>query len=164
MNTSPAFLVKNVARHLCRDYKLNWHTLALPLVIISVLLYHVTQKNIPQSANPLIVVALAYFFAICICLAGFFLSGENKKLTEIFRGQSLLASALLGIAAIGIELGFLFAYRNGWKVSMTATTIGTFTTIALAIIGVLWFKETLTAVNVIGIVLCIIGVVCINMR
>jgi len=144
--------------------KMNWHTIALPLVVISVLLYHVTQKNIPQDTNPLIVVAAAYFFAICICLAGFFFTGESKRLTDIVRGQNWLVVALLGIAAIGIELGFLYAYRTGWKVSTTATTTGTFITIALAFVGVLWFKETLTVVNVIGIMLCILGVIFINLK
>ncbi len=143
---------------------MNWHTLALPLVVISVLLYHVTQKNIPQDTNPLIVVAAAYFFAICVCLTGFFIAGDGKKLTEIFRANNLFFVALLGIAAIGIELGFLYAYRTGWKVSTTATTTGTFITIALAFVGVLWFKETLTVVNVVGIALCILGVVFINMK
>jgi len=143
---------------------MNWHTIALPLVVISVLLYHVTQKNIPQDTNPLIVVAAAYFFAICVCLAGFFITSDSKKLTEIFRAQNLLFVALLGIAAIGIELGFLYAYRTGWKVSTTATTTGTFITIALAFVGVFWFKETLTVVNIIGIVLCIVGVIFINFK
>lgn len=143
---------------------MNWHTIALPLVVISVLLYHVTQKNIPQDTNPLIVVAAAYFFAICVCLTGFFITSDSKKLTDLFRANNLFFVALLGIAAIGIELGFLYAYRTGWKVSTTATTTGTFITIALAFVGVLWFKETLTVVNIIGIVLCIVGVIFINVK
>jgi drug/metabolite transporter (DMT)-like permease len=124
----------------------------------------VAQKNIPQDANPLIVLAAAYFFAICICLIGYFFTGESKKLTDIVRGQNWLVVALLGMAAIGIELGFLYAYRTGWKVSTTAMTTGTFITIALAFVGVLWFKESLTFVNVIGIVLCAVGVIFINMK
>ncbi len=143
---------------------MNWHTTSLPLVVISVLLYHLAQKNIPKDTNPLIVVASAYFFAICLCLSGFFFTGESKRLTEILRSQNWLVVALLGMAALGIELGFLFAYRTGWKVSTAATTTGTFITIALAFVGVLWFKETLTVVNVIGIVLCIVGVVFINLK
>lgn len=143
---------------------MNWHTFSLPLVVISVLLYHVAQKNIPQDTNPLIVVAAAYFFAICVCLTGFFITGDSKKLTDILRDQNWLVVALLGSAAIGIELGFLYAYRTGWKVSTTATTTGTFITIALAFVGVLWFKESLTVINVIGFVLCIVGVVFINLK
>ena len=143
---------------------MNWHTIALPVVVISVLLYHVTQKNIPKDANPLIVVSGAYFVAMCLCLLGFMASSESRKLGDILRSQNWALAALLGFAAIGIELGFLYAYGAGWKVSTTATTSGTFITIALAFVGVLWFKETLTVVNVIGIVLCIVGVVFINLK
>jgi drug/metabolite transporter (DMT)-like permease len=143
---------------------MNWQTISLPLIVISVLLYHLSQKNIPKDANPLIVVASAYFLAICLCLTGFFFTGENKRLTEILQSQNWLVVALLGLAAIGIELGFLYAYRTGWQVSTTATTTGTFITIALALLGVLWFKETLTIVNIIGIVLCMVGVVFINLK
>jgi len=143
---------------------MNWHTISLPLIVISVLLYHLSQKNIPSDTNPLIAVAAAYFVAMCVCIAGFLLTGEIRKGTDLLRSQNWLVVALLGIAAIGIELGFLYAYRTGWKVSTTATTTGTFITIALAFVGVLWFKETLTVVNLIGIVLCIVGVVFINLK
>lgn len=143
---------------------MNWHSISLPLVVISALLYHVSQKHVPKDVNPFVVLAAAYVVAIGICLTGLLLTGENRKVSEILRGQNWLVAILLGIAAMGIELGFLYAYRSGWKVSTTATTSGSFSAIALALIGVLWFKESLTTVNMIGILLCVIGVVCINTR
>jgi len=143
---------------------MNWHTISLPLVVVSVVLYHLAQKSIPRESNPLLAVAGAYFFAICVCLAGFFLSGERSKFGELLRNQSWLPVFVLGIAAIGIELGFLYAYRSGWKVSTTATTTNIFVAVSLAFIGLLWYREALTVTNIIGIFLCIAGVVLLNMK
>ena len=78
--------------------------------------------------------------------------------------QNWLLVALIGLTAVGVELGFLYAYRTGWKISTTSITIGVFTTTSLALIGVLWFKEHLTPVNVAGVVLCLAGVICINYK
>ncbi|HEX9933787.1 MAG TPA: hypothetical protein VGB38_01220, partial [bacterium] len=86
------------------------------------------------------------------------------KGVENFRNHSMLPVFLLGLSAIGVELGFLYAYRTGWKFSTTAISTGAVTTGLLAFIGVVWFKEGLTWLDGIGIAFCTIGVVCINIR
>jgi multidrug transporter EmrE-like cation transporter len=63
-----------------------------------------------------------------------------------------------------VELGFLYAYRLGWKISTTSIITGSFTTIALALIGVLWYREELTLINIVGIVLSSVGVILINYK
>lgn len=143
---------------------MNWHTLSLPLIVACVLLYHIVQKNIPRDVNPLVTFASAYLIASAVCLAFLLAAGEAKKGTDLLRGQDWLLIVLLGVSAIGVELGVLYAYRTGWRISTTSITTGTFTAISLALIGVLWFKEELTAVNVVGIALCLIGVVCMNVK
>ena len=143
---------------------MNWQTLSLPLIIVSVLVYHLSQKSIPRDANPIIAIALAYLIAIGAGIAVLMATGEIRKGSELFRAQSWIPIVLLGLSCIGIELGFLYAYRAGWKISTTGITTVPFVTVSLALIGVLWFKEELSTLNMIGIALCVIGVVCINVR
>ncbi len=143
---------------------MNWHTVSLPLIVIGVILYHVSQKTIPRDANPLIALAAAYLIAFSLCIVSLVLSGDIRKGSELFRNQNWVPVILLGLTAICIELGYLYAYRTGWKLSSTSITVGAFTTGAVALVGVFWFKEELTSLHAVGILLCIAGVVCINIR
>lgn len=143
---------------------MNWHTVALPLIVAGVVVYHVSQKTIPRDANPLVAIATAYLIAFCISLVTLFANGDLRRGTEILRNQNWLPVLFLGLTTVAIELGFLYAYRTGWKISTTGITTGAFTTSILAIIGLLWFKEELALRHVIGIVLCIGGIICINTK
>ena len=143
---------------------MNWYTISLPLIAVNVLLYHIVQKNMPRDANPLVAIASAYALGAVACLGFLFINGEWKKGAELLRGQNWLLVALLGASAVGVELGFLYAYRTGWKISTTAVSLGSFNTIALALVGVLWYKEQISALNVLGMTMCLAGVVCINWK
>ena len=143
---------------------MNWHTISLPLIIVGVLLYSVSQKSIPKDANGLVAIASAYFIALVSCVVVLFFTGEFKKGASFFNHQKLLPIVFLGLAIIMVEVGFLYAYRTGWKISTTQLITGSFTTVALALIGVLWYKEDLTIINIVGIVLSLIGVILINYK
>jgi uncharacterized membrane protein len=143
---------------------MNWHSISVPLIIIGVLLYNISQKNIPKDANAFTALASAYLIALVGCIAVLLFSGEIKKGTSLFSDQKWLPIVLLGFSLIMIELGFLYAYRTGWKISTTSIIAGSFTTVALALIGVLWYREEITLINVIGIVLSSAGVILINYK
>jgi len=143
---------------------MNWHSMSIPLIIMGVLLYSVCQKNIPKEAHALIVLASAYFIACVSCLAILIINGEIKKGTSLFSGQKWMTVVLLGFSLIMVELGFLYAYRTGWKISTTSIIAGSFTTIALVSIGVLWYREELTFINIIGILLSSVGVILVNVK
>jgi uncharacterized membrane protein len=143
---------------------MNWHTISIPLIIIGVLLYSVCQKSIPKDANALIAIASAYLIAFVSCIMVLVFKGEFKKGASLFSDQKWLPIVLLGFSLIMVELGFLYAYRTGWKISTTSIVAGSFTTVALALIGVLWYREEITLINVVGIVLSSAGVILINYK
>jgi drug/metabolite transporter (DMT)-like permease len=143
---------------------MNWHTAALPTIVIGVIVYHLSQKTIPKDANPFVALAAAYLIAFCLSIITLVLRGDLRKGIEVVRIQNWLPVLFLGLSAVVIELGFLYAYRTGWKISTTGITTGAFTTIALAIIGVLGFKEEMTLLQVMGIGLCTAGIVFINLK
>ena len=143
---------------------MNWHTVALPTIVIGVIVYHLSQKAIPKDANPFVALAVAYLIAFCISVAALLFKGDLRKGVEVLRNQDWLPVIFLGLTAVAIELGYLYAYRTGWKISTTGITLGAFTSSVLAIIGVTWFKEELTLLHVTGIGLCILGIALINIK
>ena len=67
------------------------------------------------------------------------------------------APIFLGISVVGLEVGFIYAYKNGWAVSTASIVQSAFLAIALIIVGAILYHETITANKIIGIVICLIG-------
>jgi multidrug transporter EmrE-like cation transporter len=63
---------------------------------------------------------------------------------------------------VGLEVGFLFAYRAGWQVNTAATVQGAFLAISLIIVGYVLFKEPVNASKLIGVAFCLLGLFFIN--
>jgi uncharacterized membrane protein len=137
--------------------------ISIALTVLSNLLYHFFQKSIAPKANPLFSLIITYLTAaiISMLLWPFFAGGTN--LATSFKNLNW-ASFALGIAIIGLELGFLLAYRAGWDISFGALVSNLAVTLMLIPLGVLLFKERLSLINIIGIGLSIIGLVFINYK
>ena len=91
--------------------------LSVAVIVASNVLYHVSQKSIPAGVHPLLSVAVTYAAALLVTLALWPLSpGGAPKLS----GLAQLNWATLGVAvsAVGIEIGFLLAYRAGWNINI----------------------------------------------
>lgn len=136
--------------------------LSIILTILSNVLYHVFQKLTPCNVNPFVTLAVTYAVAMIICVLIASLSA-NKGLSESLR-QLNWASFALAFAIVGLELGFLLAYRAGWNISLAAIVSNVAVALILLPVGLLFFKERLSLVNIIGIIICLIGLVMINRK
>ena len=127
--------------------------LALLLTVVSNLLYHVAQKSVPRGANPLLSVAVNYVVALALTLLliPFFPSGQ--PLVAGLR-QLNWASWAVGVAIVGVEFGFLLAYRAGWPISTAAVTNSVALALLLLPAGLLFFRETLSPTRLLGVALC----------
>jgi uncharacterized membrane protein len=74
------------------------------------------------------------------------------------------ASYALGLAIVGLEAGFIIAYRMGWQISLAGIISNIAVAILLIPIGLFFFKETFSLTNIIGIILCIFGLVLVNYK
>jgi uncharacterized membrane protein len=126
------------------------------LTIIGMLFYHISQKSVPRDLNPFLVTIMAYVVGIVAC-AIFTLAYPTKKTLMQSIKDSNWAVVLLGLAAASIELGFLLAYRAGWRISVAAVACNVAVTILLIPIGVFVFKDHLSIRNLIGLAFCIAG-------
>jgi multidrug transporter EmrE-like cation transporter len=133
------------------------------LAILSTLLYHLSQKLTPGSVNPVLAITITYLVSLAICLAILAFSPPSTGLRASL-SQLNWASIALAFALVGLEIGFLLAYRAGWNLSTATIFVNTAGTLLLIPVGLFFFKERLTPVNLFGILVCIAGLILINWR
>ena len=63
---------------------------------------------------------------------------------------------------IGLELGYILAYRNGWAMNTVSVTANITLAVALIFVALIFYKEKITAKQIAGIILCGGGLVLIN--
>ncbi len=129
---------------------------AFALTVAGMVLYHLSQKAVPKTANPFFVIAIAYAVGIAFCLLFAFTSPGRKSLVETLK-TSNWAVFTLGVAAALIEMGFLLAYRTGWRISIAAVATNAAAAIVLIPLGLLVFKDHLSFKNILGLIFCLIG-------
>ena len=135
---------------------MNLFYFSFALTVVGMVLYHLSQKSVPSGMNPFLVIIIAYVVGIALCLVCAVAYPGKKSLIESAKLSNWAVFAL-GAAAALIELGFLMAYRSGWKISMAAVATNAAAAIALIPIGFLVFKDHLSWRNVVGLVFCIFG-------
>jgi uncharacterized membrane protein len=136
---------------------------AIALTVASNVLYHIMQKITPQAANPLLALTVTYATATLITLGMFAVLPHNESMTRSI-SQLNWSSLGLGLAIVGLELGFLLAYRQGWNISTAALASTVAVALALLPVGFMLFRERLTVANSAGIALCIAGLILMNWK
>jgi uncharacterized membrane protein len=137
--------------------------LSLGLTVVSNVLYHIFQKLTPGNVNPMVALSVTYAVATILCLILFPFFPSHLGLIQELRKLNW-ASFGLAFAVAGLELGYLWAYRAGWDVSVGPLVSNVAVALLLLPVGLLLFKERLTSTNIIGIILCIFGLILINQR
>ena len=135
--------------------------LPFALAVGGSLLYHLSQRSIPQGANPFYATVIAYAIGAALCVACALMYPAGKSFAATLR-EANWAVLGVGIAVVMIELGFLLAYRAGWKVSVAAVSVNVAGAAVLIPIGVLMFKDQLSLRNLVGLVFCVVGLVLVT--
>lgn len=133
------------------------------LAIFSTVLYHLTQKMTPATANPAVALIVTYLVSLglTLVLLAFFPPAGGLRAAL---GQLNWASIGLAFALVGLEVGFLLAYRTGWDIGVAAVFVNVAGAVLLAPLGLVLFRERLSPVNLLGIMVCIVGLVLINWK
>ncbi len=128
----------------------------IALAIGGNVLYHVSQKSVPKTANPFLTMMLAYTVGIIVCaLCAVFYPAEKPLLVAL--RESNWAVFTIGVGATAVELGYLLAYRAGWNVSVAPVVSSVGVTVLLIPVGLLAFREQLSVWNVVGIICGLVG-------
>jgi uncharacterized membrane protein len=135
---------------------------SLGLAVLSNLLYNVLMKLTPSGANPALALTVSYLVALGLSSTVLWVFFPlQTSLRQAFQ-QLNWTSVAVGVVIVGIELGFLLAYRTGWKISLLQIIVSATVTLLLVPIGLIAFKERMSWVNVAGVVLCLVGLMLVN--
>jgi drug/metabolite transporter (DMT)-like permease len=137
--------------------------LSFGIAVLASVLYHIFQKATPQGVNPAIGLIVTYLVALVL---SFFLLGLfplEKSVWDEFRKVNW-ASLALGVGIVGLEVGFLLAYRSGWNLSIAAVAANVAAALLLLPTGILLFRERPSWINIAGVFVCIAGLVMVSAR
>ena len=124
------------------------------LVIGGSLLYHVAAKSVPKTVAPLAALVGVYFTALVASLVAYAIARRADAARVAIWHPTVAA---VGLGVLMIELGFLLTYRAAWPVSMASVMMNGIVAVLLLPVGAALFGETITAVRVAGVVLCLLG-------
>ena len=133
----------------------------IALVVISNIAYQICAKETPEAIDPLASMTVTYTVgAISSAILYFVLHKEGN----LFREYSQLnwSPFLLGIVLVGLEVGFIYAYKAGWQVSTASIVQSSFLAVALIFVGFLLYREAITLNKVVGVIVCMVGLYFIN--
>jgi drug/metabolite transporter (DMT)-like permease len=136
---------------------------SITLAIASSALYHFTAKSTPSNVNFTVSLLVTYAVAFMVTLVGFFFFPvKNGILAEI--KQLNWASIGLAVAIVGIEFGFLLTYRAGWNLGIAAVLVNVVASLILVPVAVFFFKDKISWVNILGMLVCLVGLIMLNWR
>lgn len=131
------------------------------LIVGSNVCYHISAKSMPESINPLASLGITYLIGAASVIVLYFLTSPVKNLATEY-GNLNWTAFILGIAIVGLEFGSISMYKVGWNISMGSLVASIALAVILILIGILLYKETITIQKIIGVGLCIAGLILIN--
>lgn len=134
---------------------------SIVLIVASNTVYNICQKSIPQKANPFSALLITYLTSTIITVIALFLSKPEKGLINSFKDLNW-TSIILGFSIVGLESGYLLAYRAGWNISVGSLVANIILAVLLIPIGIILFKEGFELNKIIGAAFCIVGLIIIN--
>jgi len=135
----------------------------LGIAIAATVGYHVVIKLTPVGANPYLSLAVTYAVTTLAFVAVYtVLPGPAPLRTAV--GHLNWTAIALGIVVVFLDLGFMMLYRGGFDVSLGQLITQSAGALLLLLIGVAFFAEKLSLVNLSGILLCVIGLWLVNKK
>ena len=139
-----------------KGLSVNAFVYSMVLVIAAQSLYQLAMKAVPSGAHPLNALIVAYGIAIAVCLVLSPLLGSTVTPTAL-RRLLTWPTLMLALSVVGIEMGYILAYRAGWKIGMTYAFASGATVAILAVFGALYFGEYLDLKKCLGLVFVLAG-------
>ena len=139
------------------------YVVSIALLVCSGVIYQLFQKFISPSANPAISLICSYFVAILLSFVVLLFTPLKGPVSDEIKNVNAY-SFLLAIPIIGIELGYLLLYRAGGGLSYSSSLVSSMITILLVIIGTVLFKERIDVRKIAGILMCMGGIVLLNIK
>ena len=133
------------------------------LVVLSNVVYQICAKSVPDGLDPFASLVVTYLVGAAASLVLYFVIGKGGNILKEL-GKINWAPLVLGLVIVGLEVGFIFAYRAGWSVSTASLVQGTALAVILIFVGYMAYKEALTWNKLLGAGVCLAGLFLINYK
>ncbi len=133
----------------------------IALAVLSNVFYHICARAMPEGVNPLASLTVTYLVGAAASAILFLVLYKD---TSLIREYSKLnwVPFMFGFSLVGLEVGFIYAYKAGWQVSTASVVQSAFLAVVLVVAGFLLYHEALTWNKVLGAAICLIGIAFIN--
>ena len=135
----------------------------IALVILSNTLYQFCAKSVPEGMNPLASLTITYLIGAVLSCALYYILNRDANLFREIRLTNW-APIVLGIVIVGLEVGFIYAFRAGWQVSVAQIVSSAVVAVMMIFVGYLLYHEAVTWNKIVGIIISLAGLVLINYR
>lgn len=135
----------------------------MALVVGSNIVYQICAKSVPAKMNPFAALMVTYLVAALISAVLYFVLGSDGNILKECERLNW-APFVLGIVIIGLEAGWIYAYQAGWQVSTGFIVQSAFLSSALLFVGFFLYHEALTWNKLAGVLICLIGLILINLK
>ena len=137
-------------------------TYPILIIVVSNTLYNLCAKSTPQGINSFASLTVTYLVAAAVSFTVFILTTQGKNIISEFT-KTNWSSFVLGVVIIGLELGYILAYRSGWKMNTLSVTANISLAVILILVAFIFYKETITLKQIVGMLLCAGGLVLISL-
>ena len=128
----------------------------LSIAALGNITYHLGQKTISPTANPMILLMAVYgvAFVLSAAAAPFFRGTSGLHWTAQVLSWPVL---VLGAAVLLIEIGFLLAYRSGNILQWSGVAVNGASALLLIPIALVVFREAFSLSRMFGVLLTLAG-------
>ena len=135
----------------------------IALAILSNVLYHICAKTTPEGVHPFASLTVTYLTgAVLSAVLYYVLAPQPNLVKECSRLN--WAPFALGIVIVGLEGGWLYAYKAGWQVNTGFIVQSAFVSVLLLFVGYFLYREALSWNKLLGTAICLLGLVFINLN
>ena len=135
----------------------------IALVVLSNVVYQISSKSVSQDIDPFASLTVTYLIGAVFSAVLYFTVGKGTNLLKEY-SQLNWASVVLGLAVVGLEAGWLFAYRAGWPVSTGFIVQSAVLAALLLAVGYFLYHEAIPWNRLVGVGICLVGLVFINYK
>ncbi len=135
----------------------------IALAILANVLYHICAKSTPGSIHPFASLTVTYLLGAIASFVLYYVLVPHGNIMKEFSRLNWVPFAL-GIAIVGLEGGWLYAYKAGWQVNSGFIVQSAIVSVALLFVGFFLYREALTWNKLLGTFICLIGLVFINLN
>ena len=128
----------------------------MALVVLSNTADQICAKSVPGGMNPFASLTVTYLVGALASGLFYVALGDGGNILQEYTKLNW-APFVLGLVIVGLEVGWIYAYKAGWPVSTAFIFQSAILAGFLLMVGRMLYQEPVTLNKIIGIIICLIG-------